>query len=876
MSNFKISMALNRFGDILSQAELKGMDTSIAKSSYTVTENNCKEFVKLVGEKGCPFCPAVFREGIKSRKTFRQVQVLALYFDMTDRDKERASYDEIFDRAKRYDIPVLFTYDSYSQMFADSDNGKCIRFCFVFLLDIPLVKLKEAEVVQKALMMIFHEADKSCSVLKTYQGGNKILYFDHMMPVLDIEWLFMKMCLYLRNRYGSTNYRPKITEFAKETDITLNEKNFPNISIDDSEDDLEMNEYKIMPKCIIDICSSGKILSHLKYKINFNEVNDPIDNVTSDQKKSSSRSYYRSKEVELLSSSCKLYQVFVSGERILSQSELFGLATNLAQAESGAKKFKTVIRANSYYYQEAKYDDWIYQFSYLKGRNRKPCNTFCPYHDSCSHGQDILSTLKPEIHQIEKISDNNEFLVGLDEAHADFSNNFSKALDSDKKVWHVIKCQTALGKTNTILSFLQNYSGNVLIAVPTNKLKREVQERAKKVELDIVASPSLHELEDDLPDDVWNDIEELYNMGMSPMSRINKAIDEGDKRCSHIFERYKKEMKSFARADSAITTHRRLTRMDVSKYDLILVDEDIIYSTVIPNRESISISDLKRLQKKLKRGSSLKTKIKKILKQISRFGYFTLEAVDYEKEYDDIKMGINISALCSARYFCYRMGSDSENDLEEECVTFCIPIEFIQDKKYIMLSATANKNLCEYYFGTENVEFYNCKEAAITGTLNQYGDKPMGRNSIRKDPTIIEKIKKWTGVRNTISFKEFHKYYEGDFHYGNCTGCDTLKGEDIDVIGTPHQPDWIYKLFAYSLGYEVNDRLQPNTIVIRNGFKFRFMTYSDEILRNIQFYMIESELEQAVGRARLLRCDCTVNLFSDYPLKQSILGKSEY
>ena len=37
----------------------------------------------------------------------------------------------------------------------------------------------------------------------------------------------------------------------------------------------------------------------------------------------------------------------------------------------------------------------------------------------------------------------------------------------------------------------------------------------------------------------------------------------------------------------------------------------------------------------------------------------------------------------------------------------------------------------------------------------------------------------------------------------------------------------------------------------------------------IQFWMIESELEQSVGRARLLREDCTVYLFSDFLLHQS-------
>ena len=237
-------------------------------------------------------------------------------------------------------------------------------------------------------------------------------------------------------------------------------------------------------------------------------------------------------------------------------------------------------------------------------------------------------------------------------------------------------------------------------------------------------------------------------------------------------------------------------------------------------------------------------------------------------------MALNIPALCSATHFCYRAASKQESDLTEDSITFIKPVKF-PDNKYIMLSATADEDICKYYFGEENVRFYDCKEATITG-LHQYGDKPMGRSSIRKDPSIIKHIKQWTGFDYTISFKEFHKYYEGELHFGNCAGCDTLKGKNIDVIGTPHQPEWIYKLFAYSLGYDVDDSLKPNTVVVHNGFRFRFMTYADATLRAIQFYMIESELEQAVGRARLLRCDCTVNLFSDFPLKQAAIEESEY
>lgn len=103
-----------------------------------------------------------------------------------------------------------------------------------------------------------------------------------------------------------------------------------------------------------------------------------------------------------------------------------------------------------------------------------------------------------------------------------------------------------------------------------------------------------------------------------------------------------------------------------------------------------------------------------------------------------------------------------------------------------------------------------------------------------------------------------------------------VRNPSVGLGGTPHQPEWVYKLFAFTLGFDVVATLNPCSIVTNNGYRFRFATFDDEILRTIQFYIIETDLEQAVGRARLLRCDATVNLFSNFPLRQAILKESEY
>jgi len=80
------------------------------------------------------------------------------------------------------------------------------------------------------------------------------------------------------------------------------------------------------------------------------------------------------------------------------------------------------------------------------------------------------------------------------------------------------------------------------------------------------------------------------------------------------------------------------------------------------------------------------------------------------------------------------------------------------------------------------------------------------------------------------------------------------------------------------MGHEIYDsdklKYQP---VQHNGASFWFMTFERELLPNIQFWMIESELIQTVGRVRLpLEPNSTVNVFSNFPLPQANFKKAGY
>ena len=71
------------------------------------------------------------------------------------------------------------------------------------------------------------------------------------------------------------------------------------------------------------------------------------------------------------------------------------------------------------------------------------------------------------------------------------------------------------------------------------------------------------------------------------------------------------------------------------------------------------------------------------------------------------------------------------------------------------------------------------------------------------------------------------------------------------------------------MDFSEDAQMKNGLTVTHNGYRFRFTTYEDVSLRKIHFWMIESEIEQAVGRARLLRYGCVVNLFSNFPVGQA-------
>jgi hypothetical protein len=122
-----------------------------------------------------------------------------------------------------------------------------------------------------------------------------------------------------------------------------------------------------------------------------------------------------------------------------------------------------------------------------------------------------------------------------------------------------------------------------------------------------------------------------------------------------------------------------------------------------------------------------------------------------------------------------------------------------------------------------------------------------------------------------ITFKEFENSFDNvAATFGGLAGIDALGGKNMTVIGTPHWHPNAYLLLASALGVEIQAQDYEGLsacVVRRNGYEFVIMTYRSNLaLREVQLHLIESDLIQAIGRARLVRNDCRVTVMSNFPI----------
>ena len=429
MNEFIVSFDSHRHRTEPSQSSIRLLYDNIASSMKPVNWGNIKSFISLLATEGCTVSPSTYKTSFESvsrgKDNFLQQQLFVLDFP------KGMTFEEIKQRADRYDLPVLCAYDTHS-------NG--IRV--LWLHDGAVYDHAVAEAIQKALMTIFPEADPRCSdISRLYYGGKRLLHFDDTIPEINIDSLFMNMSLCLSRRHGQTHYKRKIAEFSKETGIRLNEKKLLDVLVVDnlaevSRDNRVLIHGKKSTKSTIEVYKNGEVLPSTNYSVTLNAESSATP---SKSKNSTKHRAYRSSDLTTLSSNCRLFREFESGSRILAQHELHGLASVLIQAETGDKRFKATLSEKSYYDdQPDKLSDWDYYFYYIKGREARPCAAFCPHQHECSHGRNAWSTAKPKYHQVEQVETYS--YVTIKESAEQFIRKFWEYVNAKDAGWDVIKC----------------------------------------------------------------------------------------------------------------------------------------------------------------------------------------------------------------------------------------------------------------------------------------------------------------------------------------------------------------------------------------------------------------------------------------------------
>jgi len=325
---------------------------------------------------GKSWCPAIFRDGIRSNDTFVSQQIFGLDID------EGITFEEMMERCNKYNIIPAFVYTTFSSI---NKN----KFRIIFVLEHEVKDKRVRNLVQLALMKLFPEADKSCKdASRLFFGGLELIY-NNYDKTINIPELIDSMIAYMYY-VDKVNATRNIKDFCKGVGVNM-VNGLPNIKIIDEEDKDKTtdNNMSIFEDLVTHpIIYYRSVAQNFKnYSIDFSEETIMKNNDISKSNKTKVKyniSDTKEKRNNLvkrfnwgdLEDNCKLYKEFFNGSHWAYHLELFGIATNLLAIEGGRKKFFEILN------QDERYDikNWEYQCLYIDKKNYTPqrCNNFCP------------------------------------------------------------------------------------------------------------------------------------------------------------------------------------------------------------------------------------------------------------------------------------------------------------------------------------------------------------------------------------------------------------------------------------------------------------------------------------------------------------------
>lgn len=753
--------------------------------------------------------------GLRSNSNWMEQQSFGLDFDDGD-----VTPEEVIERLTQIGIYPQLWYSTFS------DSPQKRKFRVVIFLDEP-VKVKEThKFIFDTLFFLFPEVDKKCKDASRYFLGGIGCTIIHDEPV------------------------PK-QKFLDSLGIEMHSRDsrkFRNIPMDNEDFDVES-------------------VQNSTFLYNY-YTNTQFQTTVSSTKPPTTFQGVRKTRIDfdILREKAEVFNKFMEGYWF-HHDVLFGLATNLVQVDGGPQLMKKTMKHYNHTGQTEYTENNFSILPYVKNREYPmlPIYSFSPFAEDDDLFDIITITrdVRGYIEQIEPIEK-----IEREEAEAKMLEDFSWIQENGEagKVYLFIM-PTALGKTRLLTST------TATIAASTNRLKNEIGER---MDIRFVATPDVLTFKSE---EVNNRIANYYAIGLpkKAMQLIHHMVkrENADKYLDSDIEQaknYLKELDEVKRSKEAIiTSHKRAMFTDFG-HDTLIYDEDPMSSLL--EIKLLRISDLFALSMIVN-----EPELNALVNHLKGTDSFVIQGTptyginidNLIEKISHVQPDSNVFEFFNSSFFM-RDGATGEdkNFKRLDIIHYIVKRNLPIDRKVIIMSATASIPIYIKMFG-DRLVVKNIGDIKQQGTVIQHTKRSCSRHGLKR---YGNQISEEVGDLPVITFKSHGNTFKNPVDgiwFGNCAGYDELKGQNIAVVGTPHMNPLQYFLIGKALGIDVKtkDMAMTNQKIEYNGFRFMMNCFDNQELRDIQLSLIEAELIQAVGRARTLRTDARVDLYSNFPLRIS-------
>ena len=866
----------------------------IAKISKRIPLNKkvmeISEAAAMIGNNGHTFTGAVFKNGERNNDNVAGMQLFAIDFD------HDVTYNEIIDIINnKYHLPICFSYYTFSS--SESQERFRVVFCLEFLIE----DIRFINMIINMIMDMFPKCDRSCSDSSRLFFGGKGL--------IDMSFSFFTLEDLIHAHYISIyasdpkNVSRKMRRICKIGGISLPPDNAIKYQINCQEEELKcLDNYMV----ISGQQSDSNMTNNVYYFEKGADTKPGQSSFSKDEKhmpsekENSKQNKIKIGDFNIVLEKCRLAKEFFENkDNGFDHKIRFALLTNIYRFKGMKNKFLDAIERSGHDRKKWKID---FDFVEKKGYNGTLCENYCPYCDECPHDSSLFTKITRKGKWcIRRIAEATEEYISIETARCnlyDAINNCCQKINENSLI--IIKAQPGLGKTYTCCNIISsNLSMKFCIAVPTNTLKHQIEDMLITLfnvpQSDIYACSSI--AEQGFPVEVANEIKKHHQLGIHNSTKciIDSSIEQKKYQTDNEKEmlcKYSNQINRMAYNERVlIVTHAKLCTLseDVLRDRTVIIDEDILEEYCFHKIINVDEESVRKSLPYYKESTqSLLQNLLELpansfmcfLSNKKRFQYG--DSLDYEQmETLGIKSNVNdlLEAISVQR---------TEKGLRYLVYT---PLPHAS---YILLSATADVEMYRKYYGNLiDISVYDGYIGTVQykGSVIQYPAHVLGRNGLKMDDTMSQILsfvsENYEGQFKMICFKQYQEsevntdnINNSRLYYGNLNGLNDLEGNNLVIIGTPFVSDSIYKLIAAALGADCQSEDFNSPFRMRkveyNGYSFPMMTSKDPIVQDTEFHIIYSQLEQAIGRARLLDHDSTVLVFSGFPCSQAEIHEEEY